>query len=722
QIRQGGVFMSAHYLKIQPQEICYTTTLAIMRRAELLGEVSRYDPMTKRVADALEKSGCPRNHWMVAWADIPYAAALVADGRDREAEPILIRSTHVAGQYMHPLSGLAYILLGDIAARRGDTAMAMNCYGEATFMAFPYGDPVILQTAFRKLSSLAIATGNPAGLMEALAWTRGAGTPQQGSGGRDYHTLHAILAMAATELAIHAGRTDEAAKFLTEAGNILGRRTIGTGELGVRHQFLQATLAWQTGNIADGEKLLAASVLKNTAVSRRLFHLKTALLYSQTNTTATARRQVEMFGKLLKDPSPEDWLNDPLEAMTLLSAVDDAAYLHYFLAAQNHSDQAAAIADTFEVAEQIRSRRFFASLDSKPGGARLFSLRMLLESDPLMMTDTERKSRSRLLEMLPEWDALSRRSATLKRQISATGFGRTNDPMLSRRSAAATELAEISVKQEAMLHSLALRRVYAPLTFPPKRTLKEIQGGLPDGTAILSYIRMGGQYHAFLFNREQIMTWEVKNSGVIARGTAAYLRTIGLTDAKKGVRADDLKEPKDTKKGTWKSVATALGEAVSAGSPFDPTTEFNELVVVPDGLFWYVPFEALHYDFGNRTEEPLITHLRIRYAPTASLAMTDERPVRPRPVTYFVAGKMDNSTVESIATTVISDRISDAVPEAVRLTKTPLPNPVSTYRGAMERLVVWHDVANDPVSPGTLIPTGFGREKPGSTLMEWLLL
>ncbi len=726
---QGGVLELAHYLVLQPQEICYATTLATIRRYELLGAVAKFDPMNQRILKAVENSGCPRNHWMIAWADAQQGAALIAAGKDDEAEKVLTRCTLVAGQYLHPLSGLVYTMLGGIAERRGNLVAAINCYQEATYAAYPYDDPIVLQMAFGRLAAIGVATGKPVLLMEGLAWTRGAGTPQKARGGRDFNTLRVILSLAASELSLGGGRADEAAKFLTEAGTILGRRTIGLGPLGIRHQFLLATLAYHTGNTADGDKSLTAALLKNTQQSLSLFHLQLVLNYSKTNSTATARRQVSLYRELLTDPSPSDWLNDPLEALTMLSMVDETAYLNFFLATQNQSDQNAAIGDTFEVSEQIRRRRFFASLDSRPAGARLFSLRMLLESDPKMLTIEERKSRQAVLVLLPDWEAASRRAAELKRQIAAEGFGDVDDTNAAARSTAASELAKISQAQEMMLQRIALRRIYAPLTFPPQRTLKEIQSGMADGTAMLTYIGMGRRYYAFLFNKDRITMWDVKNTAAIQRATAIYFKAIGLLDPKKSISIDDLRKKVKTSPKTegavakmeWEAAAELLAQTVLDGSQFDPTTDFQEVVIVPDGLFWYVPFEAFYLDFGNQKLEPLVVHRRVRYAPTAALGMADDRTMNPRPNTFVVTGKM-NSGTEAIAPTKIFDRINDAVSEAIRLTKAPLSEPVITYKHALQRLVVWHDVANNPADPGTLVPTGFGGGKPGSTLIEWLLL
>ena len=54
--------------------------------------------------------------------------------------------------------------------------------------------------------------------------------------------------------------------------------------------------------------------------------------------------------------------------------------------------------------------------------------------------------------------------------------------------------------------------------------------------------------------------------------------------------------------------------------------EFDELIVVPDGLLWYLPFELLPVatnedNLGDKTHLCLKDVCQIRYSPTRSLAV-----------------------------------------------------------------------------------------------------
>ena len=74
------------------------------------------------------------------------------------------------------------------------------------------------------------------------------------------------------------------------------------------------------------------------------------------------------------------------------------------------------------------------------------------------------------------------------------------------------------------------------------------------------------------------------------------------------------------------------------GSRADFATKFDELIIVPDGLLWYVPFEALQVQVDGQLR-PLISRFRIRYAPTAGLATATSDLGRRRGNTAIVVGK-----------------------------------------------------------------------------------
>ncbi len=64
---------------------------------------------------------------------------------------------------------------------------------------------------------------------------------------------------------------------------------------------------------------------------------------------------------------------------------------------------------------------------------------------------------------------------------------------------------------------------------------------------------------------------------------------------------------------------------MTAGSQVNLAANGDELVIVPDGVLWYLPFEALQID-GESVGQPstsLLAKRRIRYVPTMGLALAD---------------------------------------------------------------------------------------------------
>ena len=97
-----------------------------------------------------------------------------------------------------------------------------------------------------------------------------------------------------------------------------------------------------------------------------------------------------------------------------------------------------------------------------------------------------------------------------------------------------------------------------------------------------------------------------------------------------------VKDLSDTK---WKQLAKQVLDGLLKGSPADFTQAFDELVIVPDGALWYLPFEALQVTVGGRSQ-PLIARFRIRYAPTLSLSVMRGPGRGPADNTVVLLGKL----------------------------------------------------------------------------------
>lgn len=80
-VQQGGVVQQANLFPVTPQEIIRCTTLALRRRAMLLGPVCKYDALTNDLIAALTRPAGPPNHWSEAWVNLERGLALAAGGR-----------------------------------------------------------------------------------------------------------------------------------------------------------------------------------------------------------------------------------------------------------------------------------------------------------------------------------------------------------------------------------------------------------------------------------------------------------------------------------------------------------------------------------------------------------------------------------------------------------------------------------------------------------------
>jgi CHAT domain-containing protein len=148
-------------------------------------------------------------------------------------------------------------------------------------------------------------------------------------------------------------------------------------------------------------------------------------------------------------------------------------------------------------------------------------------------------------------------------------------------------------------------------------------------------------------------------------------------------------------------------------------SRYREVVIVPDGYLWYLPFETLYTSEGAQGR-PLISKLPVRYVPTASLANAAGPVAGPQAVTGIVAGRMFPGLDLQIAATA-ADGIRAALPSAQRLTVAPVV-PSSLAAANLDRLVVLHELDLPSRSPYGWSPMQLDRGVRGTELESWLTL
>ena len=171
---------------------------------------------------------------------------------------------------------------------------------------------------------------------------------------------------------------------------------------------------------------------------------------------------------------------------------------------------------------------------------------------------------------------------------------------------------------------MAVRREPAEIAFPPLKTTAEIQKSLPPGHALLVFFSTSENLYAFLLNRDKYASWQVAaDPQVLIRQSTPLLREIGNISPAYELTSKDLADVK------WRQSAKELLDSLLKGSRADFATKFDELIIVPDGLLWYVPFEALQVQVEGQLR-PLISRFRIRYA---------RPPGWPRPLRIWAAAR-----------------------------------------------------------------------------------
>jgi hypothetical protein len=163
----------------------------------------------------------------------------------------------------------------------------------------------------------------------------------------------------------------------------------------------------------------------------------------------------------------------------------------------------------------------------------------------------------------------------------------------------------------------------------------------------------------------------------------------------------------------WKPIAERLLAQMTGSTPSADWDRYRALVVVPDGVLWYLPFEVLSIPGGP----PLIQQMAVRYAPTLGLALPDRREPRPPGRTVVVSGKLLARDDEAAASAAAA-AVSGALPGSVVLAGEPRVAS-ALLTACCDRLVVLRSLDDADKLPFGWAPLGIDAGKPGSTLAEW---
>lgn len=702
QIQEGGLVQLPMLVPVHVKEIVRCTALAIRRRNELLGPLGRYDSLTADLTNALSGNVTLPNHWSQAWVDVQHGLALIGAGKDNDAAGVLTRGVVAAGQFQHPLTAVALLELGRLALSRGEYPVAMQLFQNASVAAYHYFDAQIIEESLRLATVAHLAANQPgvcAPLAPAIQWAKVKG----------YDQCRASLLVSSAENLAARRQTVEAAATLKQAQLETLRKSMRDGRVGARLTYVRATVSFQQKAIAEGDAFLGTAMTYMRRGSLWLHHIRTLeRLYA--NGSISDREAMDLYEVLLRDPLRIDWTLRPMESLSVLVTPHSGSLERWFRIALGRKREHER---SLEIGDLVRRHRFFSSLAY---GGRLQSLRWILEAPEEALDRQALLNRQNLLARYPAYEVLSRDVRRIRAALEALPLVSADSEGFALQRRGLEQLGAISLQQEALLREMAVRRNHAPLVFPPIRSTREIEEAFIPGQAMLSFIWAGGDLFGFLMNGERYTYWPVQNAAALPGKISAMLRQMGHYDQNRELSVTDLADQE------WKRTAANLLAHLMGGADADFTGGFSELVIVPDGLLWYLPFEVLQVNINGELH-PLIDRFRIRYAPTISLAVpgADRRGRSPTAETAVVLGRLHPRDDAEVARAAY-ENLAKAVQRTVPLSKPPLPASSALYGSLIGQLIVLDDIQPPAKGPYSWAPIQIERGKPGNTLGDWLAL
>jgi len=692
--QEGGVVNLPHYWSINVTEIVRCTTLAIRRRNELLGPLGLHDPMSRDLVAALRRGGAPPNHWSNALVKLQLGVAQAGVGENAQALRALSQAEMFQGRFDHSLTCVALLEKGRLMMEAGKASAAAELFSEASYLAYYYDDFGVVDDAFRfaGVNRLSSSTGGIDPLLQpASAWARQ----------KRYDHLFCRISLSLTEQLMAGGDWESAGALLTAIGSRL--QDAQTGQLGVRALYLDARLQFQQQRESATNALMQALQQQSTMSPR---NLQIGLTNQWFDNQRLADRQViGLYAVLLDDPTVGDWLFRPLDTLAVMKTPHQEAFDRWLAALISRKDRATAL----EVTDRAKRRRYLRSL---PWGGRLAALRQLLEKPEQALSGPARLQRKDLLLRYPQYEQLLSQDRQLLEELRTDWRAGLDDRQKQKLVRTWRDWSKNLSLREVALEQIGLQRVAADQSSPPLATSAQIKEQLKPGQALVMFHNTPNGLLGFLISSGGATFWNCGPAGQLAGPVSKLLRDLGNHDGNRPMPADELMDR------SWELSGAKVYQALFQGSSIDPEA-IRELIIVPDGIVWYVPLGALPVP----TEEgpiPLVSMSRIRYAPTVGWALSASVPPRRVQRSAVVAGSLlpgesDEARAEALAT------LTEVVETLIDL-PTPLPTDSPLVASLLDALVVLDDTELDLAEPWSWSPLPQARGGHRGTLDRWLAL
>lgn len=677
-LRRGGEIEEVNLRTMDMVEIMRGLALASYRRRVLLGPLAEDDPVADVVLEATKYP---------ADLQLPIGRTLIGSLRtteyfSRHDDKRVLEDASQYGRFSgaaHPLSPLVMLSQTSVMAGAEKVDAVVPLAIQTVHVAAALEQPELIGEAMQLAAGCCNA--QQATMVRQAAITVSTSLVRQSP----LAALHSLIAGA--DASVTAGDLESASRLLADAQAMGSRRDVMQPRLNAYAAYVAARLAAAGGSsigIAKPTDLdvaldrVAGFALNHRIRSRSLVSMprvyQLGLIQQAVGSRLGANTSERLLRAYCEDPPVDVWRRDPVDGLAGVMVDRSVAQIARLTLAASGG-----YAEPFLVAsDDMLGTRFLQRL---PLGGRVAQLRAMAGFDDRVLDDLTIEMRRQM----------GREMADLRAAALAAGGG---DP------------AQVEML-EAKACSLALARFPVPRSVP--RPLKENNplADLPARTAMLTFTFVGNQLFGTLSADGKVSMWPVTGASRLSREVGQLLREIGVGKT----RGNRL--PEDD---SWRETAVNLRRVLIPEEVDLASDRFDEVMIVPDGPLWYLPFEIL--PVGEKDSEAMGDQFAIRYAPTPGLAV---RPASTPAVNATIGicadlffAPRDPEQNEAIVQTLV-----DAVKDPLRLPQAA-ETPTSLLGDKVGHLLVASPRAVNPASPLLMSPAPYDQSSPYGTLAAWL--
>ena len=682
-IAQGGPIEPLNIKTIDIVEVMRGLAIASYRRRIILGPLAEGDSLAVQVLDATKYP---------AEITLPIARNLMAAMRSAERFGAMNDDKAIsdAGSAMffsggvHPISPIAGLCAASaIAGKEKATEVVPRCLAIAN-QAARLGHYEWIGEAMQL--GAGCADPNQAKLIQQASTVAATSLLRQSR----HASLHCLL--AAADAAVTAGDLTTAATRLNDARSISSRRDVSLPRMEAYGAYIAARIAARqdtapsTGTLPWSEPLTRMlGFVTNSRVRRRalitmprLYQLQRVRLMLGKNLGGLSADV--LLARYAADPTLDVWRRDPVDAIAGHLANRDSlriARLRTAVARESGNDIIARI-------EDVQMGRLRQTL---PLGGRVLSVRAI----------------SRLEDQLLEPKAVAWRNKAPKpfRDLRAA----VNAGLPAELDAAMPRIVAL----ERQAWAAALDRFVMPQVIPRPLETKLPMAVLPPNVALLTFFEDANTLYVTLATNKRTKYWPIRGPKRVGTEVGKLLVSIGAK-ATRGARLP----PDDG----WREQAVALRDRLidsDTGKLLEgPLNGIDHLVIVPDKLLWYLPFELLPVDDAD--SELLGDVVKISYAASPSLALSPTAVPAKKNVVALTAGKFF-SPRDPDANSAMVQSIVDSV-DAGSILRLPVDYGATTNQCGGKS---GHLIVGEPTNPNPkFLETKLAGHDGTATLGSWL--